>query len=40
MVQIILGTIAELLAVFWSMHDICKDQKVCFLDALKLEIYL
>ena len=35
--QIILGTIAELLAVVWSMNDVCDAQKMCFLDTLKLE---
>ena len=31
--QIILGTIAELLAVVWSMNDVCEAQKTCFSDA-------
>ena len=28
MVPIILGTIAELLAAFWSMNDVCEAQKM------------
>ena len=28
--QIILGTIAELLAAIWSMHDVCEAQKNVF----------
>jgi len=31
--QIILGTITELLAVLWSMNDVCEAQKTCFSDA-------
>ena len=31
--QIILGTVAELLAVVGSMHDVCEAQKTCFSDA-------
>ena len=31
--QIILGTIAELLAVLWSINDVCEAQKTCFSDA-------
>ena len=30
--QIILGTIAELVAVLWSMNGICEAQTTCFLD--------
>ena len=29
--------IAELLAVVWSMNDVCEAQKMHFLDTLKLE---
>ena len=36
--QIILGTIAKLLAVVWSMNDVCEAQKMCFLDTLNLKI--
>ena len=35
--QIILGTIAELLAVVGSMNDVCEAQKMCFLDTLNLK---
>ena len=28
--QIILGTIAELFAVLWSMNDACEAKKTCF----------
>ena len=28
--KIFLGTIAELLAVLWSINDVCEAQKTCF----------
>ena len=31
--KIFLGTIAELLAVLWSINDVCEAQKTCFSDA-------
>ena len=31
------GTIAELLAVVGSMHDVCEAQKMCFLDTLNMK---